>query len=183
MHAYIGVVNHPFFAVSAGGGTFNLRDVPPAPTPWTPSTKSWARRTRPSRSARRKTRRSRSRSRQRIDRVHPALTSASDIPTSMICTTVSRSSWRHSPSCSSPAGGMVTSTGSGLSAPDWPTTYGWNMFTFPLSKWVGGIRYEHFHRLVASTVGCLTIDLAVWTWRVDTRRWVRSWGGRASAPS
>jgi cytochrome c oxidase assembly protein subunit 15 len=74
------------------------------------------------------------------------------------------------------AGGMVTSTGSGLSVPDWPTSYGWNMFTFPLSKWVGGIRYEHFHRLVASTVGFLTIILAVWTWRVDTRRWVRLLG-------
>jgi cytochrome c oxidase assembly protein subunit 15 len=74
------------------------------------------------------------------------------------------------------AGGMVTSTGSGLSVPDWPTTYGQNMFTFPLSKWVGGIRYEHFHRLVASTVGFLTIILAVWTWRVEPRRWVRALG-------
>jgi heme a synthase len=74
------------------------------------------------------------------------------------------------------AGGMVTSTGSGLSVPDWPTTYGQNMFTFPLSKWVGGIRYEHFHRLVASTVGFLTIILAVWTWRVESRRWVRMLG-------
>ena len=55
---------------------------------------------------------------------------------------------------------MVTSTDSGLSVPDWPTTYGWNMFTFPLSKWVGGIRYEHSHRLIASTVGFLTIILA-----------------------
>lgn len=71
------------------------------------------------------------------------------------------------------AGGMVTSTGSGLSVPDWPTTYGWNMFTFPMSKWVGGIRYEHSHRLIASTVGFLTIVLAVWTWRVEPRRWVR----------
>lgn len=71
------------------------------------------------------------------------------------------------------AGGMVTSTGSGLSVPDWPTTYGWNMFTFPLSKWVGGIRYEHSHRLIASTVGFLTIGLAIWTWRVEPRRWVR----------
>src|SRR6185295_19226655 len=67
------------------------------------------------------------------------------------------------------AGGMVTSTGSGLSVPDWPTTYGWNMFTFPLSKWVGGIRYEHSHRLIASTVGFLTIILAFWTWRVEPR--------------
>ena len=71
------------------------------------------------------------------------------------------------------AGGMVTSTGSGLSVPDWPTSYGWNMFTFPVSKWVGGIRYEHTHRLIASTVGFLTIVLAVWTWRVEPRRWVR----------
>jgi cytochrome c oxidase assembly protein subunit 15 len=55
------------------------------------------------------------------------------------------------------AGGMVTSTGSGLSVPDWPNTYGWFMFTFPTSKWVGGIRYEHTHRLIASTVGFLTI--------------------------
>jgi cytochrome c oxidase assembly protein subunit 15 len=76
------------------------------------------------------------------------------------------------------AGGMVTSTGSGLSVPDWPTTYGWNMFTFPMSKWVGGIRYEHTHRLIASTVGFLTIILAVWTWRVEPRRWVR-WLGAA----
>jgi cytochrome c oxidase assembly protein subunit 15 len=74
------------------------------------------------------------------------------------------------------AGGMVTSTGSGLSVPDWPTTYGWNMFTFPVSKWVGGIRYEHSHRLIASTVGFLTIILAVWTWRVEPRRWVRRLG-------
>ena len=76
------------------------------------------------------------------------------------------------------AGGMVTSTDAGLSVPDWPTTYGWNMFTFPLSKMVGGIRYEHSHRLIASTVGFLTIVLAAWTWRVDPRRWVR-WLGFA----
>jgi cytochrome c oxidase assembly protein subunit 15 len=74
------------------------------------------------------------------------------------------------------AGGMVTSTGSGLSVPDWPTTYGWNMFMFPVSKWVGGIRYEHSHRLIASTVGFLTIVLALWTWRVEPRSWVRKLG-------
>jgi cytochrome c oxidase assembly protein subunit 15 len=74
------------------------------------------------------------------------------------------------------AGGMVTSTGSGLSVPDWPTTYGWNMFTFPLKHWVGGIRYEHSHRLIASTVGLLTVILALWTWRVEPRRWVRRLG-------
>lgn len=74
------------------------------------------------------------------------------------------------------AGGLVTSTGSGLSVPDWPTTYGYSMFTFPLSKMVGGIRFEHTHRLIASTVGFLTIILAVWLWRRDTRRWTRTLG-------
>jgi cytochrome c oxidase assembly protein subunit 15 len=74
------------------------------------------------------------------------------------------------------AGGMVTSTGSGLSVPDWPTTYGWSMFSFPFNKWVGGIFYEHGHRLIASTVGFLTIILALWTWRVDPRAWVRRLG-------
>src|SRR5258708_33083390 len=59
------------------------------------------------------------------------------------------------------AGSLVTSTGSGLSVPDWPTSYGWNMFTFPPSMWVGGILYEHGHRLIASTGGFLTILLAV----------------------
>src|SRR5688500_5035689 len=71
------------------------------------------------------------------------------------------------------AGAMVTSTDSGLAVPDWPTTYGWNMFTFPPSMWVGGIFYEHGHRLVASLVGFLTIILAVWVWRAEDRRWLR----------
>src|SRR5439155_20111384 len=76
-------------------------------------------------------------------------------------------------------GGLVTSTESGLSVPDWPTTYGWNMFTFPLSKWVGGIFYEHGHRLIASTVGFLTIVLAAWLWIVDPRRWMKRLGAAA----
>lgn len=74
------------------------------------------------------------------------------------------------------AGGLVTSTESGLSVPDWPTTYGYSMFTFPLSKMVGGIRYEHTHRLIASSVGFLIIMLAVWLWRAEPRRWVRRLG-------
>ena len=60
------------------------------------------------------------------------------------------------------AGSLVTSTGSGLSVPDWPTTYGSSMFAFPLSKMVGGIFYEHGHRLIASSVGVLMATLAVW---------------------
>jgi cytochrome c oxidase assembly protein subunit 15 len=71
---------------------------------------------------------------------------------------------------------MVTSTGSGLAVPDWPTTYGYNMFTFPPSKWVGGIFYGHGHRLIASTVGFLTIILAIWLWRVEARGWLRGLG-------
>jgi cytochrome c oxidase assembly protein subunit 15 len=79
------------------------------------------------------------------------------------------------------AGSLVTSTESGLSVPDWPTTYGWNMFTFPPSKWVGGIFYEHGHRLIASGVGFLTIVLAVWLWARETRRWMRWLGVTALA--
>jgi cytochrome c oxidase assembly protein subunit 15 len=74
------------------------------------------------------------------------------------------------------AGGLVTSTGSGLAVPDWPTTYGWFMFTFPWDKWVGGIFYEHSHRLIASVVGFLIMMLAVWLWRVEPRAWVRRLG-------
>src|SRR5687767_1030829 len=79
------------------------------------------------------------------------------------------------------AGGLVTSTGSGLSVPDWPTTYGWFMLTFPLDKMVGGIFYEHSHRLIASTVGFLILVLAIWLWRAEPRRWVRNLGFLALA--
>jgi cytochrome c oxidase assembly protein subunit 15 len=79
------------------------------------------------------------------------------------------------------AGGLVTSTESGLSVPDWPTTYGSNMWTFPVSKWVGGIRYEHSHRLIASLVGALVIVLAVWLGRREGRAWVRRLGYLAVA--
>jgi len=74
------------------------------------------------------------------------------------------------------AGGMVTSTGSGLSVPDWPNTYGWFMWTFPVQHWVGGIFFEHSHRLIASTVGMLIMILAFCLWRAEPRRWVRRLG-------
>lgn len=74
------------------------------------------------------------------------------------------------------AGGMVTSTNSGLSVPDWPTTYGRQMFAYPLSQMQGGIFYEHGHRLIASTVGMLTIGLVAFLWRVEPRAWVRRLG-------
>jgi cytochrome c oxidase assembly protein subunit 15 len=71
---------------------------------------------------------------------------------------------------------MVTSKNVGLAVPDWPTTFGYNMFLFPVSKWVGGILFEHTHRLMGSLVGILTIILAVWLWVSDDRRWVRNLG-------
>ena len=74
------------------------------------------------------------------------------------------------------AGGLVTSTGSGLSVPDWPNTYGWFMLTFPVDMWVGGIFYEHSHRLIASMVGFLIVVQAVWLWRAEPRHWVRRLG-------
>ncbi len=74
---------------------------------------------------------------------------------------------------------MVTSKGVGLAVPDWPTTFGYNMFLFPVSKWIGGIFFEHTHRLIASLVGFLTIILAVWLWRAEDRPWVRNLGWAA----
>jgi len=62
-------------------------------------------------------------------------------------------------------GGMVTSVNAGLSVPDWPTSYGYNMFTFPIARWVGGIFFEHTHRLFASCVGLMTTLLVAWIWR------------------
>ena len=74
------------------------------------------------------------------------------------------------------SGGMVTSKGVGLAVPDWPTTFGYNMFLFPVSQWIGGIFFEHTHRLIASAVGFLTIILAVWLWRAESRRWLQILG-------
>ncbi len=69
------------------------------------------------------------------------------------------------------AGGLVTSTGSGLSVPDWPLSFG--SLTPPM---VGGVVYEHSHRVVASLVGLMVTILAVWIWRTDTRRGVKMLG-------
>lgn len=63
------------------------------------------------------------------------------------------------------AGGLVTSQGAGLAVPDWPNTYGSNMFLFPLSRMTGGVYYEHAHRLFGSLVGLTTLALASYlTW-------------------
>ena len=64
-------------------------------------------------------------------------------------------------------GGLVTSHGAGMSVPDWPNSYGYNMFTFPPSIWLGrqagGIFYEHSHRLMGSVVGMLSIALTAFS--------------------
>jgi cytochrome c oxidase assembly protein subunit 15 len=74
------------------------------------------------------------------------------------------------------AGGMVTSTNSGLSVPDWPTTFGKNMFLFPPSMMKGGIFYEHGHRLFASLVGFLTIGNCLALLFLEKRKWLRGSG-------
>ena len=72
------------------------------------------------------------------------------------------------------AGALVTSNDAGLSVPDWPLSYG-----SLLPPMVGGIFYEHGHRMIATFVGMLSIVLAVWLWRVESRAWVR-WLGVAA---
>ncbi len=68
------------------------------------------------------------------------------------------------------AGALVTSNDAGLSVPDWPTSFGsW----YKIPKLVGGVKFEHTHRMIAQGAGLLTIVLAVWTWKVEKRRWLR----------
>jgi cytochrome c oxidase assembly protein subunit 15 len=74
------------------------------------------------------------------------------------------------------AGAMVTSTGSGLAVPDWPLSYG--MVMPPM---IGGIFYEHGHRMIAATVGLLTVIQAVWLQRREPKRRVRILGWTAVA--
>lgn len=74
------------------------------------------------------------------------------------------------------SGGLVTSHGVGMAVPDWPNTFGYNMFLFPISRWVGGIFYEHTHRLIASGIGLMTVFLCVGLWMVDHRKWVKVYG-------
>lgn len=63
-------------------------------------------------------------------------------------------------------GALVTSKGAGLAVPDWPNTFGQNMFLYPPSEWKGGVFYEHTHRLAGSLVGLLSILLTALAWKV-----------------
>lgn len=73
------------------------------------------------------------------------------------------------------AGALVTSNDAGLSIPDWPTSFG----SFTVPRLVGGVQYEWTHRAIAGSIILLTVSIAVWTWLVERRRWMR-WLGVAA---
>ncbi len=68
------------------------------------------------------------------------------------------------------AGALVTSNDAGLSVSDWPTSFG-SIYKIP--RLVGGVKFEHTHRMIAQFAGLLTIVLAIWAWRADRRRWIK----------
>jgi cytochrome c oxidase assembly protein subunit 15 len=79
-------------------------------------------------------------------------------------------------------GGLVTTYEAGMAVPDWPTTYGYNLFLYPWQTWILGpwdLFIEHGHRLLGAGVGLLTIALLAALWRFDSRRWLR-WLGVAA---
>ncbi len=79
-------------------------------------------------------------------------------------------------------GGLVTTTKAGMAVPDWPSTYGYNLFLYPWTTWLAGpwdLFVEHGHRLLGATVGLLTIALLVSLWQSDNRRWMH-WVGCAA---
>ena len=73
-------------------------------------------------------------------------------------------------------GGLVTTYKAGMAVPDWPSTYGYNMFLYPVSTWIAGpfdLFIEHGHRLLGSLAGLVTIAFVVAVWRSDDRPWLR----------
>jgi heme A synthase len=73
------------------------------------------------------------------------------------------------------AGGIVTGSQAGLAVTDWPNSFGYNMFLYPLARMTGGIYYEHVHRLLGSLVGLTTVVLTIHLLRTEPRRWVKGW--------
>src|SRR4030095_16369004 len=152
MNAFVGVLDHPFYAVTTGNGHFELKGLPPG----TYTVEAWH---------------------EKLG-TQTQMVTVGEKQTSNISFTFKGSMALRlytrlvalSTAVLILAGGLVTSTGSGLSVPDWPNTYGHFMFTFPLDKMVGGIRFEHSHRLIASTVGFLILVLAVWLRLAEPRR-------------
>lgn len=79
-------------------------------------------------------------------------------------------------------GGLVTTYQAGMAVPDWPNTYGYNLFLYPWQTWLFGpwdLFIEHGHRLLGATVGIFTIALCVVFWRCESRRWARWLGAVA----
>ena len=77
-------------------------------------------------------------------------------------------------------GGLVTTYDAGMAVPDWPNTYGYNLFLYPWQSWVLGpwdVFIEHGHRLLGAAVGIVSIALLVVLWNWEPRRWVRVLGG------
>ncbi len=75
-------------------------------------------------------------------------------------------------------GSLVTTYDAGMAVPDWPTTYGYNMFAYPIQTWLFGpfdLLAEHSHRLLASLAGLITIALVICAFRYDQRSWFRWW--------
>src|SRR6186997_3734563 len=69
-------------------------------------------------------------------------------------------------------GGLVTTTDAGMAVPDWPNTYGYNLFLYPWQSWLAGpwdLFIEHGHRLLGMTAGLLAIALLATTAMVDRR--------------
>jgi cytochrome c oxidase assembly protein subunit 15 len=74
-------------------------------------------------------------------------------------------------------GGLVTTYEAGMAVPDWPSTYGYNLFLYPWQTWIFGpfdIFIEHGHRLLGATVGLIAIALVLVTWWCEWRNWVKS---------
>jgi cytochrome c oxidase assembly protein subunit 15 len=81
-------------------------------------------------------------------------------------------------------GGLVTTTDAGMAVPDWPSTYGYNLFLYPWRTWLAGpwdLFVEHGHRLLGAVVGMITIGLLIVLWRAEERRWLRGLGVAALA--
>lgn len=75
-------------------------------------------------------------------------------------------------------GSLVTTYDAGMAVPDWPSTYGYNMFAYPVQTWLFGpfdLLAEHSHRLLASLAGLLTIGLVYCAFRYDERVWFSWW--------
>ncbi len=73
-------------------------------------------------------------------------------------------------------GGLVTTYDAGMSVPDWPGTYGYNLFLYPYKTWLLGpfdLFIEHGHRLLGAIVGFVAIGIVITATIKEPRRWVR----------